>query len=193
MLFWCQLADACFSGELDVHAQAIGIAPGFFDEQRVGVRNRLEVNVAAKQVDFAQLAGDAGKLFHGVVGRLDDAGAEEEAIDIIAAVKIHHQADYFLRLEAGAGHIAGAPVDAVLAIVDAEVCEQNLEQGHASAIRREAVADAHAGGGSQAFLALGRAIGCRAAGAGDIVFRRIGKDGEFVGDFHIKTVVIYTV
>lgn len=45
----------------------------------------------------------------------DDAQAEEQAVDAIAAVEIQCQAHDLARQEARAGHIAGVPIYAILA------------------------------------------------------------------------------
>ena len=63
MCMACLMVSTCFSGQanqaalgrqLDVHAEPVGMAPGFGDQQRVGIGNRLEVDVAAKFMLFAQ-------------------------------------------------------------------------------------------------------------------------------------------
>ncbi|MNJ67262.1 hypothetical protein D3C77_634210 [compost metagenome] len=69
----------------------------------------------------AQQPCHADQLFHGVVRRADDAGAEEQAADAVAPVEVQGQPDHFLGAEARAWHVAGAAVDAVLAVVEAKV------------------------------------------------------------------------
>ena len=111
-------------------------------------------------------------------------GAEEEALDVVAPVEIERELHHFLGREARAAHVAGDAVDAVEAVVDAVVGEQDLQQRNAAAIGRVAVADAGAGGGAEAAaarVALGRA----AARAGGVVFGGVGEDGEFGGEIHI--------
>ena len=112
--------------------------------------NGLEMNVAAKLVLDAQRARDRDHLLHGVVGIANDARAEEEAFDVIAPVKIERELNHFLRSETRALHVARRAVDAVKAIVDAVVREQNFQQRNAAAIGRVAVANSGAGGGADA-------------------------------------------
>jgi hypothetical protein len=74
---------------------------------------------------------------------LDNARAEEEAFDIISFVKIDGKPDHLFGLESRSRHIGGAAVDAIRAIPNADVGEQKLKEGYASAIGRVAVADSH--------------------------------------------------
>ena len=90
------------------------------------------------------------KGYHGVVGGPDDAGRQEQALNIVALVKRQGQVDDFLNREAGAPDVGGATVDAVGAVVDAGVGEQDLQQRDAAAIRRVGVADSVAGAGPDA-------------------------------------------
>lgn len=128
LLFWRQALEAGVGGQFDVDAEAVGQAPGLFYQQRVGIGDGLEVDVAAEAVFFAQQPGHTDQLLHGVVRRADDAGAEEQAADAVAPVEVQGQAHHFLGAEACARHVAGAAVDAVLAVVQAEVGQQYLEQ-----------------------------------------------------------------
>src|SRR5690606_26556499 len=108
--------------------------------------------------------GYAVELLHGVVRRTNDAGAEKQPADAITTVEIQRQRHHLFRGKAGARHIAGAAVDAVLAVVQAEG-QQDLQQRYAAAIGREAVADAHAVGGAKPTATFGTALRRTAAGA----------------------------
>lgn len=127
LLFRGQALEAGVGGQFDVDAEAVGQAPGFLDQQRVGVGDGLQVNVATEVVFLAQQARHTDQLFHGVVGRADDARAEKQAADAVAPVEIQGQAHHFLGAEARTRDVAGAAVDAVLAVIQAEVCQQHLE------------------------------------------------------------------
>jgi hypothetical protein len=192
--FGRQLVDAGLGRQLDVDAEAVGVPAGGGDQRGIGVGNGLEVDVAAEVVHFAQQAGDMHQLLHRVVGRTDDAGTEEQAVDVVAQVKIDRQLDHFIDRKTRARHVGTAPVDAVLAVVDAEIGQQDLEQRDAAPVRRVAVADAHAAGGADAVLAVRRALGRTAAGAGGVVFRCVSEDFELVVQFHRRrhSLYIYT-
>jgi len=133
---------------------------------------------------FAQQLRHAYQLFHGVVRRADDPGTEKQPADTVAPVEIQGQRHHFLGGEACTRHIAGATVDAVLAVVEAEIGQENLQQRHATTVRRIAVADAHAVGRTQPALALGAALGRTAAGAGGVVLGGVGENAELVDDLH---------
>jgi hypothetical protein len=80
------------------------------------------------------------------------------------------QADDLLHREAGAADVGAGAVDAVGAVEDAGVGQQDLEQRDAAPVRRIGVADAHALGAG--------------GGAGGVVFRRIGEDLELLAEVH---------
>ena len=133
---------------------------------------------------FAQQLRHPHQLLHGVVRRTNDAGTEKQPADAVAPVEIEGQRHHFLGGEACTRHIAGAAVDAILAIVKAEVGQQNLQQRHATPVRCVAVANAHAIGRAQAALALGAALGRAAARAGGVVLGGVGEDAQLVDDLH---------
>jgi hypothetical protein len=133
------------------------------------------VDVAAKVVLLAQHAGHLHHLLHGVVGALDDAAGEEQPLDAVAAVKVQRELHHLIDREARPGHVAGHAVDAVQAVVLAEVGEQNLEQRDAAPVRRVAVADAHALGRAHAAPAHRVARRSAARCAGCVVLGRVGQ------------------
>ena len=142
------------------------------------------MDVAAEVVLFAEGACDGDDLFHGVVCIADDAGAEEEAFDVVAFVEVEGEFDDFVGGEGGAADVAGAAVDAVVAVVDAGVGEEEFEERDASAIGGVAVADADAAGGADAFAIEGVSADGAGAGAGGVVFCGVCEDGEFGVEFH---------
>ena len=56
----------------------------------------------------------------------DDAGAEEEPFNVITFVEIEGECDDFLGSEASAPDITGTAIDAVVAVVEADVREEDL-------------------------------------------------------------------
>ncbi len=184
ILFRSQLVQALLRGQLNIDADAVRVAPGFFDELLRGFRDGFEMDVTPEVMHLAQLAGDLDDLLHGEVRAAHDAAAEEEAFDVVPLVEIQRELHDFLRREARALHIAGAAIDAVVAVVEAGVGEQDLEQRHTTPIRRVAVANAHATGGADAF-AISGIFPCRSrAGARGVILRGIGQDFEFAGKLH---------
>jgi len=65
-------------------------------------------------------------LLHGEVGTADDARAEKESLDIISFVEIEREGDDFFGSETRAPNIAGAAIDTVVAIVKADVGEEDF-------------------------------------------------------------------
>ena len=187
-----QLCQALHRGQLDVDAQAVGVQAGLGQQGRIGVGNGLEVDVAVKAMLQAQAAGHADQLFHGVVGAADDAAGQEQALDAVAPVEVERELHHLGHREAGARDVGADAVDAVLAVVEAEIGQQDLEQRHAAPIGRPAVADAHAGGRADA-ARLGRALGTAAGGAGSIVFGGVRQDGEFVLQVHCINIQLSTM
>jgi hypothetical protein len=115
-----------FSRQLDVDGQAVGVEARLLDQRGVGAGDGLEVDVAAEVVVQPQGADDADHVAHSVVRALDDAGGEEQALDVVAAVELEGEAHDLLGGEAGAAHIRRHAVHAVGAVEDAEVRHQIL-------------------------------------------------------------------
>jgi hypothetical protein len=63
------------------------------------------MDVAAEAVLFAQGAGDADHVAHGVVRRADDAGGKEQPLDVVAAIEVEGEGHHLLGREAGAGNV----------------------------------------------------------------------------------------
>jgi hypothetical protein len=141
------------------------------------------MDVAAEVLFHPEPPSHGHELFHGVVGSLDDARAEEKPFDIVPAVELQREADDFIRRETGARHPARPAVDAVAAVVDAVIGEQQLEQGNAAPVGGIAVADPGALGASDA--SPPSPSPCRAAaGAGGIVLGGIRQNREFALELH---------
>lgn len=142
------------------------------------------MDIAAKLVHFAQQTRHFNQLFHGVIRRADDPGAQKQPAHAIATVEVQGQGDHFFRRKARAGHITGAAIDAVLAVIQTKVGQQDFQQRNAAPVRRIAVADAHAIGGTQAGFVLRTALGCATAGARRVVLGGVGQYTELVDELH---------
>ena len=92
----------------------------------------------------AQGFGHAHQALHRVVGIAHHAAAQEEALDVIAAVELDGQVHQLADRQRGARQVVAAAVDAVGTVVDAIVGEHHLEQGDAPPVFGKAMADAHA-------------------------------------------------
>ena len=184
VFLWRELLQAGFRRQFHVDAQAVGVAS--CGRQQLGRRlgNRLQVDVAGEAVIFAQAPRHFHQLLHGVVAIADDAAGEEQPFDVVALVELQRQPHHLGGGEARARDVARNAVDAVGAVVDAEIGQQDLEQRYAASVWRVRVADAHALGTADATLAqrmpLARAAGC----ARGIVLGRIGQDRQLVFQLH---------
>ena len=85
------------------------------------------MDVAGKAVLAPQLLGDEHHLFHRVVGGPDDAGGQEKSFDIIALIKFGRQRHDLVDREPRAADVRGASIDAVGAVVQTVVGEQDFE------------------------------------------------------------------
>ena len=177
-----ELDEVSLGGEFDIGGEAVGEEAGLIDEQLRRAGDGLEVDVTAELVDLAKLARDGDELLHGVVGRLDDAGGEEEAFDVVALVEVEGEVDDFFGGEAGALDVGRDAVDAEDAIVGADVGEEDFEERDAASVGGIGVADAHAVGVADA-LPVAAALGA-AAGAGGVVLGGVGENFEFLLGVH---------
>lgn len=81
--------------------------------------NRLQMNVTAKLMRRAQLARDLNELFHRVVRVPNDAGAQEQAFDVVALVEVEREVHDFIDAEACSRNVALNAIDAIVTVVDA--------------------------------------------------------------------------
>ena len=142
----CQLTQALLGRQLDIDAEPVGITARQLQQLRRGVWNRLEMDIAAKVVVFAQAACHFHQLLHGVVAGLNDAAGQKQSFYAVAAIEVQRQLHHLVCREARALHVRAFAVDAIAAVVDAEVGQQYLEQRDTASVRRIAVTDAHAFG-----------------------------------------------
>lgn len=171
-----ETSEAGIGWQLDIDRHPVGIEPGLVDQFGRGVGNGLEVDIAAEIVLVAQSPSDLDELLHRVVGALDDARGEEQPLDVVAPVEAQREVDHFGRSEARAAHVRALAVNAIMAVEDAVIGQQHLQERDAAAVGRVGMADAHTLGRADALCAaFGIALGGAGRGAGRIVFCRIGK------------------
>src|ERR1051325_7909186 len=141
------------------------------------------MDVAAKQVLGSQPPGDGNDLLHGIIRTANDAGTEKQTFDVVAPVKIQRQLNNFFWSKPRARDIARDAVNAVKAIVDTIIREQNFEQRNTTPIRGVAVTNAGSSGRSN--TARPGVSGDRpAAGTRRIVLGCVSENGEFTFQFH---------
>ena len=105
-------------------------------------------------------------------------------------VEAEGEGDDFLHREARPLDIGGPAIDAVDAVIDTAIGEQDFQQGNAAAVRRIGVANPHAlGTADSGCLAVRTAFFGAGTGAGRIVFRGIRKDFEFAEQVHVSSYV----
>src|SRR4029453_15259302 len=95
---------------------------------RIGVGNSLEVNVAPEIMVLAQAPRDLDHLLHRVVRRADDARREEEALDVVPLVESERELDDLFGREPRAAYIRAFAVDAISAVENAAVGQQDFEK-----------------------------------------------------------------
>jgi hypothetical protein len=61
------------------------------------------MDIPVEPMHLAQLPKRLHHAFHGEIGTDGDGGAEEQALDVVAAVKLHGEIRHFVRREAGTG------------------------------------------------------------------------------------------
>lgn len=173
-----------FGWQFDIDAQAIRVTARLRDQLRIGIGNGFQMDIPAKQMFFAQRLRDAYQLLHRVVRRADHAGTEKQPVDVIAPVKVEREAHDFLGCETRARHVARAPVHAILTVVQTEIGQQDFQQRHASAVGREAVADARARARAEPVRAARTALWRAAARTRRVVLGGVGEYFELFEQFH---------
>ena len=109
------------------------------------------MDVSGEAVVATKRARDADHLLHRLVRRPRHPGRQEQPLDIVALVELDRQRHDLLDAEPRAGGVRRATVDAIGAVVEAPVGQQDFQQRHAAPVRRVGVADAGAGGRAEPF------------------------------------------
>ena len=176
--------QSLLGGQLDVDTEPVRQKPQLLHQLRGRAGDGLGVDVAVEAVALPQDAQGPDHQLHGVVRTAEDAGGEEEAFDIVAAVELDGELCQLLRGEHGPASVVGPAVDAVLAVVDAVVGQQDLQQRDAAAIGGEAVTAACDGGAGAADIPLPEAPASAAGSAGGVIFCGIRQDAQLLRDIH---------
>ena len=178
-------------GQFDVHAQAVHQLARLVQQVGRGARDGLEVDVAVEFLFLPQLADDGEHPLHGVLRAGPDAGAQEQALDVVAFVELHRELHHLLRRKGRAWNVIASAVGAVGAVETAGVGVQELQQADAAPVSREGVADARGRGRSE--TARTRAPGRPRRGAGRIVSCRRGQDIQLFRKLHTDTIQPYSI
>src|SRR5829696_4049584 len=104
------------------------------------------MNVSTKAFPVSKSLRHEDKLFHRIVGVLNNARAQKEAFNVVPFVEIDRKLDHLFGLKSRSLHVRRAAIDAVRAVPNADVREQELEQRYTPPVRRIAVANTHAFG-----------------------------------------------
>lgn len=163
-----QTLQTVLSRELHVDADTVCQETCGVDELLGGTGDSFYVDVSVKVIFGSKEAQCLTYLLHGVVRCPEYTGAQKQAFYIIALVELYSEGADVLRGEDGAGDIVALAAPAVLAVVDAVIGHQDLQEGDAASVCGKGVADS--GGAGIAKHPLSAAALCTAAGAGDIVF-----------------------
>ena len=170
--------------QLDVDRKAVRRAARPLHQVLRRAGDRLEMDVASKVVVAPKRFRHPHHLLHRVVLGLRDARRQKEPLDHVAAVEPEGERDDLLDLEPGARRVARDAIDAIGAVVDAKIREQDLEKRDAAPVRRVGVADPRAGRRAQALSVAGVPAAGAGGRAGRVVFRRVGEDRQFTVQVH---------
>ena len=86
-----QRAQTLLIGNLDVDAQAVGIAPRLIHQLLAASRYALHVDVAIEAVHGAQVFDHPYQPLHRVIGIAHHPRAEEKPLDVVAAIELDRQ------------------------------------------------------------------------------------------------------
>lgn len=178
-----QVPETPLGGKLNVDTQAVRQQSRLSHEGTAGSRDAFQVDVTAEAVIQAECPGDANKAFHCVVGAFQDTGTQEQSFDVIALIELNGEIDEFPRGEGCAGNVVACAVGAVGTVENAEIREKHFQQGDASPVFGERMADA--AGYSRAESLSGRLTGASAGGTRDVVSCSSGQDFKLLKEIHV--------
>ena len=100
-----KLCKTAFAGHFDINAHPVAEHAELLHQLRRAARNGLGVDIAVEAVLPAQQLEHPAHLFHRVIRVLAHAGAQEQPLDIIPAVKLNGQRGKLFRRRAGPRHV----------------------------------------------------------------------------------------
>ena len=120
--------QSLFGWQLHIHRQSVRMFAGQPDQFRICLGDRFQVDIAAKAMILAKAAGHLQQLLHCVIRRTDNSGGEKEPFNIVAFVEVEGQFDDFFNGKPLALYVRRRPIDAVAAVEDAKIRQQNFQQ-----------------------------------------------------------------
>ena len=121
-----QQVQALLTGQLHIHAQAVGQISQLLQQFRACAGDGLGVDVAPKAVFAPQQPQGGQHPFGGVVRRAQYRAGKEQPFNVVAAVKLPSQLSQFPGREGGTGDIVGLAVDAIAAVEGTAVGHEHL-------------------------------------------------------------------
>ena len=121
-----QQVQALLTGQLHIHAQAVGQISQLLQQFRACAGDGLGVDVAPKAVFVPQQPQGGQHPFGGVVRRAQHRAGKKQPFNVVAAVKLHGQLGQLPGRKGGPGDIVGAAVDTVAAVKGAAVGHEHL-------------------------------------------------------------------
>ena len=177
-----QLVQADLAGQLDIDREAVRQQPDALHQQRVRTGDGLGVDVAVEAELFPQNAQCFNHQLHRAVRRVQHRAGQEQPLDVVAAVEANGQLRQFPRGKSSPRAVVGAAVDAVAAIVGADVGIQHFQQRNAAAVRGKGMADARLCAAAQAAVLSGTLHA--AGGAGHIIFGAVSQNFQLFRKIH---------
>ena len=166
----------------DFHALPVGQQSQLMGEARVCPGDCLVVDIPVEAVLRPEKAQALDHPLGGKIGVLQYRRGEKQTLDIVPPVKLDGQFRQLPGGEGGPGHVVGAAVDAVGAVIAAVVGVEHLQKGHTPPVGGEGVAAAGIGGGADG--PGPSAPDHPAGGTGGVVFGGVGQDRQLVHDLH---------
>jgi 2-haloacid dehalogenase len=172
--------------QFDIGRQSVGVQPRHLHQLRVGLGDQLQMDIAAEVVDLSQGLSRQDQLFHRIVAVANDPRRQEQPFDIVPAIEVQRQVHHLVHAEPRPLHIRRGPVDAIGAVVDAEIGQQYLQQADAAPVRRIGVADSHALGRPYPPAADRIPLRRPRRRAGGVVLGRICKDRQLLSEIETR-------
>ena len=179
-----QRLQSLLRGQLNVDAHAVRQQAQLLHQLRRRAGDGLGVNIAVEAIVLPQDAQGADHLFGGIIGIAQHTGGEKQPFNIVPPIKADGQLSQLPGRECGAPHVVGAPVDTVLAVIDATVGHQHLQQRNAPPVGGKAVTAPGDGGGRVADFPRLKAALDAAGCAGGVILGGVREDRQLLQKLH---------